>query len=114
MSRIPWQKMWMEIAEAFYLPRSRRTMRQQSMTGFGLCWPMIKYGLSDHKIARIMNKLNPETNALYDHWLPIWTRKCDIIRAQFAESMAGFTDEEFEQLIEDLTTRRRKKNGRSK
>lgn len=101
-----WSKVWLEIAEAYWTPRKKRTAWQEDLTVCGLCGAIDEIGYKYDLWAEGFHidgcntccALNPKIDSTRKYWWKFYRRN-DIIRAQFAEHMAGLSHDDFEKFI---------------
>ena len=97
-SKKTWPEIWLEIAEAFWTPKKKRTKRQRNLACFGLCNALETIGFSYGRSGFIIRSLYPSGPM-------VWFYDADgdmgfaHKRAQFAEHMAGIPHKDFENFI---------------
>lgn len=92
-----WPEIWLEIAEAFWTPVVNRTKEQKLIANDGLCTAIET--LTDYRVKgyHVFYCLKPFIGEFEYIWG--WEDEDRILRAKFAEHMAGIPHEDFEEFI---------------
>lgn len=106
---------WLEIAEAYETPPSRRNPKQYRLASNGLCVALCQYDPKTRKpyfsddfdltMQHLLNLVETDDDHILGWWWPYfggagWTRDCDFERATFACFMAALSDKDIETMSE--------------
>lgn len=95
MSRLEWRIRWLEIAEAFAIPRRERNEKQERVAAFGICNAADLLGVLDKRMWQLSRDYS------CGYWWQI-TRECDKYRVLSALLIAEMGKREFMKLFRGI------------